>query len=139
MAYAEKITNECLLNESFIPQWESHLGGMVEKARCPQSLCEMLHWSMEDQPSWMVAPHLGLHVECGGTQVEGPAIQLGQECPQRQTETSKIETESMTSPSGVKRVDRTKPFCLLSLALHMLDGRPGIPVSTTAYLSGLSL
>jgi hypothetical protein len=47
MANAEKMTNECLLNESlremcFIPQWESHLGGVLGKARGPQSLCEML-------------------------------------------------------------------------------------------------
>jgi hypothetical protein len=90
MAYAEKITNECLLNESFIPQWESHLGGMVEKARCPQSLCEMLQLVSGGPAIMNAGSSPGTVVECRGAHVEGPAMQLGQECPQRHTETSKI-------------------------------------------------
>jgi hypothetical protein len=68
------------------------------KARCPQSLCEMVQL-VNGGPLIMNAGFLagtpGLML---GAQDEGPAIQLGQECPQRQTELSKTKTENMISP-----------------------------------------
>jgi hypothetical protein len=95
MADAEKMTNECLLNESlrqmcFIPQWECQFGGVVGKARCPQSLCEMLQLVSGGPAIMNAGSSPGTVVECRGAHVEGPAMQLGQECPQRHTETSKI-------------------------------------------------